>query len=526
MFINYIILTGVILSWKGNLFPQNGIINYASAELAKQKPSSLNSFSQEKQHIYDIELVKRIIGLKKLRERYRKRQYYEARQGLTSSKNYINSILKHKLWIKDPYRAASHFRYGRKRDFSEAAYEHGVFKVKNKNYFLWVESENDYISKEFGGEIEVKDPLKGLSDSEKKEKLKFITQTHKYNAPFRDTKATNFLRGVYYSFLSKSKNTSISQLGKKQNGVNNDIEKNEGVINAIEVLTNETESVGYLSKLTALHTYIGVLERTPEILKDDIFPHFIPSGCSNKLIEFYYDNVIISKEEGFDIFLDSFFPQVFKKSYNPSSLRLNEISGCKLMTFTKKKNNTNKHKPEHTPEILNIIASSYKDPYKNEITNDVALREFTKKTGCTILPAGNIVNPNAPYLIYHSHALTYCRGEIYMIKLTSPTYGRKTNLTNVIRKYNFIKIVNNEYKIKKTHRFFTKIQIGLAIMKLRKCFYIIHAPYDNGLEIIELESDEKFIKKITKELNKVYFHYALPEFYRLTQKHKNKKIWQ
>ncbi|XP_075225250.1 uncharacterized protein LOC142326558 isoform X2 [Lycorma delicatula] len=505
MFINYIILTGVILSWKGNLFPQNGIINYASAELAKQKPSSLNSFSQEKQHIYDIELVKRIIGLKKLRERYRKRQYYEARQGLTSSKNYINSILKHKLWIKDPYRAASHFRYGRKRDFSEAAYEHGVFKVKNKNYFLWVESENDYISKEFGGEIEVKDPLKGLSDSEKKEKLKFITQTHKYNAPFRDTKATNFLRGVYYSFLSKSKNTSISQLGLKF--TLKDMMKRNLLMCSNNKKLCRAESI-YYDHMPFMHTYIGNCERTPKLEEDNLFPSYLPVNLPDELVDYYYENVTLSKEEALTMYKQT-YPSKNFYLYNANPKRV-RISGDLCHGLASYRNNS---KPDWHKKLNTLFRNNPYFRAHKVRTLPEALHLFYKKTGCIPHLVGWMVSLNAPYLVYKPDAIAYCRGEPNIVVLKTPKRSRLYPLSKIMGKILYLKYDKGSYIFKRKTSVYGNIQLGMGLLRIKTAYFGIYGERDRLLKLCKVRFDEPYFKDMITNIYKIYFSKLLSRLY-------------
>lgn len=128
--------------------------------------------------------------------------------------------------MKDPYSKTAYgrrrygpYRYGTgtKDTYNPAASEFGVFKVRNKDYYIWAVNEKDYENggKRSMGEVEVDDPLVNLTKEEKKNVLKPICQREKYDEPFKDPKIIDFLKGVYYNFLARSKNLSAPQGGKK-----------------------------------------------------------------------------------------------------------------------------------------------------------------------------------------------------------------------------------------------------------------------------------------------------------------------
>lgn len=63
------------------------------------------------------------------------------------------------------------------------------------------------------------------------------------------------------------------------------------------------------------------------------------------------------------------------------------------------------------------------------------------------------------------------------------------------------------YKLKKKTR---QVQLGLLIMNLKKCDFIIYSQFSKCGYIVEIEFDDDFCKKNFNVLKEIYFKQYLP----------------
>lgn len=87
--------------------------------------------------------------------------------------------------------------------------------------------------------------------------------------------------------------------------------------------------------------------------------------------------------------------------------------------------------------------------------------------------------------------------------------GKTCSVKEVLTECDFIVCENGTFTLKRNHRYYGQIQLGMAILNLPLCKFIIFASRDKSLKIIDVPFDDIFAKQMLSILFKNYFQYML-----------------
>lgn len=69
----------------------------------------------------------------------------------------------------------------------------------------------------------------------------------------------------------------------------------------------------------------------------------------------------------------------------------------------------------------------------------------------------------------------------------------------------FILNSNGHYSLKKKHKYYGQVQMGMSMLNLNKCYLSLYSSYDDTCIVIEIYFDYNFSKKMLDTLKYNYF---------------------
>lgn len=87
--------------------------------------------------------------------------------------------------------------------------------------------------------------------------------------------------------------------------------------------------------------------------------------------------------------------------------------------------------------------------------------------------------------------------------------GKVKSISEVIESVNYIKRENGQYNLKKQHKYYGQIQMGMAVLNLPKTYFVLYASYDDSILVIEVEYDYHFSEHMLTKIKHNYFEKML-----------------
>lgn len=87
---------------------------------------------------------------------------------------------------------------------------------------------------------------------------------------------------------------------------------------------------------------------------------------------------------------------------------------------------------------------------------------------------------------------------------------KKVTADNLLKTLPYIQFQNDVPCLKPCHQYYGQVQLGMAVLKLEKCHFIIHEADNDTCAIVEVPKDDMFIKDLLQTLSDCYFIHILP----------------
>lgn len=83
--------------------------------------------------------------------------------------------------------------------------------------------------------------------------------------------------------------------------------------------------------------------------------------------------------------------------------------------------------------------------------------------------------------------------------------GATATIEDAIHTCSFLLNDNGLYSLKKKHKYYGQVQLGMAMLNLEKCFLFLYSSYDDSSVIVEVDFDYHFIKEVLQKIKANYF---------------------
>lgn len=94
-----------------------------------------------------------------------------------------------------------------------------------------------------------------------------------------------------------------------------------------------------------------------------------------------------------------------------------------------------------------------------------------------------------------------------MTIFSSPIFfvGKTKTVVEAIEKATYIVRDGEGYKLKKTHKYYGQIQMGMALLNLHKTAFVVYASHDNSILIVNVDIDFEFLMLMLVTIKHNYF---------------------
>lgn len=180
-------------------------------------------------------------------------------------------------------------------------------------------------------------------------------------------------------------------------------------------------------------------------------------------------------------------------------LRITASQCYSLLTYTKNKN------PDWTKKIANYVNPKQFKSSATEYgssTEKIALNAYEVQTGNIISNMGLIINSSASWLACSPDGVDLNRNVLIGIKC--PVLGTTLNLTDLLPQLKYLSFKNDCYHLKTNHNYYGQVQLGMFILNIETCEFLVFRQVENTCAIIPVTKDNTFLEKLTPALKYIY----------------------
>lgn len=231
-----------------------------------------------------------------------------------------------------------------------------------------------------------------------------------------------------------------------------------------------------------------------------------------KLNEFFFQHIHVSEENIKSTFIKSLdqcgkFWLDNRKIRITASSKAHKIKTLKTLTNEKQQalaNSLFSSKPLMGKAAINVTYGIQ--------TENQAFEVYCKIVNLTVIKCGLVINIKKPWLCATPDGIIIVNGKpekVLEIKCPISCKDREiidplTNIPNV----NYLKIINGEVSLKKSHMYYTQCQILMFTTGLNACDFFIYSNIQSKL--LTITKDETFLFNTIMKLEYFYYTFYLP----------------
>lgn len=143
-----------------------------------------------------------------------------------------------------------------------------------------------------------------------------------------------------------------------------------------------------------------------------------------------------------------------------------------------------------------------------------AREEFKKFTGLKVYETGLIVSKLNPWLAYSPDGVIFNNNKpSALLEIKCPVKGKTSPVMDVVQSQigKTLLEVSGILYLKKKHKYYGQVQLGMAVLNVMKCLFVMYAPFDGNVFIITVELDRCFVLEMVLGLKNIYFSYMIHE---------------
>jgi hypothetical protein len=246
-----------------------------------------------------------------------------------------------------------------------------------------------------------------------------------------------------------------------------------------------------------------MLLRNPSPEDDHILFSQLLDTLSVKEREYYLENVQVSPEEARQICVATVEQNslLWKKE---RKVRITASKCYSLHTYTANKS------PDWEKKVDSVVNSRFRgteDTKLGTASEPAARAAYTALTGNKVTQLGLVVNPHAPWLGCSPDGITCVNGEPCLIEIKTLKAGKEKTSEEVTHS---CKCIDVEGQLRKRNNYYGQVQLGMELLKINICHFVIYAPFDNSCTVIHVNRDKDFIRELIPTLASVYYAHFLP----------------
>lgn len=243
---------------------------------------------------------------------------------------------------------------------------------------------------------------------------------------------------------------------------------------------------------------ISAIPNVKTLTQSHKFIKSLPDRCQ----QFYNSQVDISSTEAINI---------CKKTLNQNTdlwqherqIRITASNAYELVTYMSNKNPNwhNKIEKYLNTSFMGTSATRY-----GNLMEGSAIKRYQEQLDFTVTVMGLIINSFIPWLGYSPDGVVEKR---HIIEIKSLQVGKDHSATKISSFLPFLQSENDNVVLKKKHKYYCQVQLGMFITGIHACHFIVYCSFDDSCLVVDVQYDEKFIDDNLWKLEFIYFTYIL-----------------
>nr|CAI5842319.1 unnamed protein product [Callosobruchus analis] len=184
-------------------------------------------------------------------------------------------------------------------------------------------------------------------------------------------------------------------------------------------------------------------------------------------------------------------------------IRKNRITGSRcyeIYTYSKEDWKTKSIKYFH-PIAVNNKYTRHGLKYES-----MARNMFIEMSKMTVVECGLVIPCSNKWLGYSPDGIIMCDGRpLYLLEIKYIFEGKTKTITEALKSSKYILEENGEYKLKKKHKYYGQVQMGMAVLNLSKTYFVIFASFDKSFCLLEVNFDYDYTHNMLKVVKQSYF---------------------
>lgn len=244
---------------------------------------------------------------------------------------------------------------------------------------------------------------------------------------------------------------------------------------------------------------------SPVLFNDEEYLKLIDSKSQDE-IDFFYANVHVDRKK---------VEQMCSNTYQQTGFlwlkeRKIRITGTTAYSFFTYSNNKS---PDWESKVKQCLMSNFSGNSATKFgkENEPKARIcFEKKYYVEVLKLGFITNVKCPWLGFSPDGFFLLNNQYFLLEIKCPVKGRTCHGADLIAQLKYIEVKNEKLFLKKKHKFYAQIQLGLLLSNINMGLLVIYAEMNDSIVVINVEFDTNYCKQLFDCLTNIYFEKILP----------------
>ncbi|XP_050497488.1 uncharacterized protein LOC126892001 [Diabrotica virgifera virgifera] len=135
---------------------------------------------------------------------------------------------------------------------------------------------------------------------------------------------------------------------------------------------------------------------------------------------------------------------------------------------------------------------------------------FVSQTSLQVVDCGMIVSHSNPWLGYSPDGVIFENNRpVALLEVKCLYQGATKNIKEVLSTTKFIEKIGNTYVLKRNHKYYGQVQLGMALLNVPTCYFGLYASFDKSMEIFKIEFNYTFSKQMLTVVKKNFFENML-----------------
>ncbi|KAJ8957217.1 hypothetical protein NQ318_007779, partial [Aromia moschata] len=130
-----------------------------------------------------------------------------------------------------------------------------------------------------------------------------------------------------------------------------------------------------------------------------------------------------------------------------------------------------------------------------------AREKFIALTGMEVFECGMVISNSNQWLGFSADGIIFGDGQpLYLLEIKCLFKGATETIMESVISAKFIEKENGQFKLKKRHKYYGQIQMGMALLNLSRAYVALYASFDNSMLIIEVDFDYGFALRMLSKV--------------------------